>query len=149
MTHLKSQIEMSHPIYTCLWFESQARQAADFYCSIFKNSKITSENPIVVNIEINGTKLMLLNGNSDHVFSPSTSLVVECDTQEEIDHYWEKLGEGGTYSMCGWLDDKNGISWQIVPKVLGQLMADPARSQRVVNAFLKMQKFDIQTLLDA
>jgi predicted 3-demethylubiquinone-9 3-methyltransferase (glyoxalase superfamily) len=140
---------MSYPIYTCLWFDGNAKQAADFYCSIFKQARITSENPIVVNIELNGTKLMLLNGGPQYTFTPATSLVIECDTQEEIDHYWEQLGAGGTYSMCGWLDDKNGVSWQIVPKVLGQLMSDPTRAQRVMNAFLKMQKFDIQTLLDA
>jgi predicted 3-demethylubiquinone-9 3-methyltransferase (glyoxalase superfamily) len=138
-----------YPIYTCLWFDNQAKEAAAYYCSIFKNSKITSQNPMVVNIEINGTKLMLLNGNNDYKFGPSTSLVIECDTQEEIDHYWEKLGAGGIYSQCGWLDDKNGVSWQIVPKILGELMSDPTRSQRVVEAFLKMTKFDIQKLIDA
>ena len=92
---------------------------------------------------------MLLNGNQKHNFSPSASYVIECDTQEEIDHYWEKLGAGGVYNMCGWLDDKNGVSWQIVPKILGKLMSDPTRSQRVVEAFLKMDKFNIQRLLDA
>jgi predicted 3-demethylubiquinone-9 3-methyltransferase (glyoxalase superfamily) len=140
---------MAYPIYPCLWFDGQAKAAADYYCSIFKNSKITSENPIVVNIELNGTKFMLLNGGPHYKFTPATSFVIECDTQEEIDHYWEKLGAEGVYNQCGWLDDKNGVSWQIVPKILGQLMADPDRSQRVINAFMKMTKFDIQKLLDA
>jgi predicted 3-demethylubiquinone-9 3-methyltransferase (glyoxalase superfamily) len=140
---------MSYPIYTCLWFDGTAKQAADFYCSIFNQSKITSANPMVVMIELNGTKFMLLNGGPQYKFTPATSFVVECDTQDEIDHYWEKLGEGGSYNRCGWLDDKHGVSWQIVPKVLGQLMSDPTRSQRVIEAFMKMVKFDIQTLLEA
>lgn len=140
---------MSHPIYTCLWFDGTAKQAAEYYCSIFRNAKILSDNPIVVNIELNGTKFMLLNGGPQYKFTPASSYVIECDTQEEIDHYWEQLGKEGVYNMCGWLDDKNGVSWQIVPKILGQLMSDPTRSQRVVDAFLKMKKFDIQQLLDA
>jgi predicted 3-demethylubiquinone-9 3-methyltransferase (glyoxalase superfamily) len=140
---------MSYPIYPCLWFDGQAKAAADYYCSIFKQSKILSENPIVVNIELNGTLFMLLNGGPQYKFTPATSFVIECDTQEEIDHYWEKLGAGGVYNQCGWLDDKNGISWQIVPKILGSLMSDPDRSSRVIEAFLKMTKFDIETLLNA
>ena len=136
-------------MYPCLWFNGNAKSAADYYCSIFKNSKILSENPIVVNFELNDFKFMALNGGPEFKFSPATSFVIECETQDEIDHYWEKLGEGGVYSQCGWLDDKFGISWQIVPAVLGKLMSDPDKAPRVVAAFMKMTKFDIQALLDA
>ncbi len=140
---------MSKPIYTCLWFDGQAKAAAEFYCSIFKDSKILSENPMVVMFELNGTKFMGLNGGPKYKFTPATSFVIDCESQAEIDHYWEKLGDGGTYSQCGWLDDKYGISWQIVPSILGSLMADPNKSPRVIEAFLKMTKFDIETLLNA
>lgn len=136
-------------MYPCLWFDTQAKAAADYYCSIFKNSKITSENPVVVNFELNGNKFIALNGGPAYKFSPATSFVIECDTQEEIDYYWEKLGKDGRYDRCGWLDDKYGITWQVIPSVLPKLMSDPQRSQRVVDAFMKMSKFDIQTLLDA
>jgi predicted 3-demethylubiquinone-9 3-methyltransferase (glyoxalase superfamily) len=82
-------------------------------------------------------------------FTPANSFVVECETQQEIDHYWERLGEEGHYSMCGWLQDKFGVSWQIVPKVLGELMTDPERAPRVIKAFMQMKKFDIDALLKA
>lgn len=140
---------MKNQMYPCLWFDGQAKEAATYYCSIFKNAKITAENPIVVTFELNGNKFMGLNGGPKYKFSPATSFVIECETQEEIDHYWEKLGAGGRYDECGWLDDKFGVSWQVIPAVLHKLMADPEKSQRVVEAFMKMSKFDIQTLLDA
>ena len=140
---------MKNSMYPCLWFNGNAKAAADYYCSIFKNSKILSENSIVVNFELNDFKFMALNGGPEFKFTPATSFVIECETQEEIDHYWEKLGEGGMYSRCGWLDDKFGVSWQIVPAVLGKLMSDPDKAPRVVAAFMQMAKFDIQTLLDA
>ncbi len=279
---------MINPIYPCLWFDGQAKAAADFYCSIFKNSKIVSENPMVVIFELNGKKFMGLNGgpmfkftpaisifatfktisetneawdkimdggkalipidrqpwserygwaedkfgmtwqisvvNSpgdkpqlrpsflftnnqfgraeeavkfyssvfdksstdlmmhypkedernagkvmysefklnqydliamdgpdvhDYTFNEAVSFVVECETQKEIDFFWNELTEGGEESMCGWLKDKFGVSWQIVPAVLGKLMGDPERSQRVIQAFLKMKKFDIETLMEA
>src|SRR5882757_3789475 len=140
---------MSKEIYPCLWFDGKAKEAAGFYCSIFKTARITAENPIVVNFELNGSKFMALNGGPKYKPTPATSFVIPCDTQEEIDHYWEKLGEGGRYDQCGWLDDKFGFSWQVVPSVLNQLMADPGRSPRVIEAFMKMSKFDIQALLDA
>ena len=85
---------MTNQLYPCLWFDGQAKPAADFYCSIFKNSKIISENPIVVNFELNGFKFMGLNGGAKYKATPASSYVIECETQEEIDHYWEKLGEG-------------------------------------------------------
>lgn len=279
---------MIHPIYPCLWLDNQAKEAATFYCSVFKNSRIVADTPIVATFELAGQKFMLLNGGPtfkpnpsisfyalldtqeeidqawthlsaggsvlmpldqypwserygwvqdkfgiswqlslskiagvDQKFSPvlmftntfankaeqairfytsifdkssvisistykageqgpegtvqhaqfklgdyvimamdspiqhaftfneGISFVVECDTQDEIDYYWSKLTEGGSESMCGWLKDPFGISWQIVPTVLGKLMSDPQRSGRVVQAFLKMKKFDIETLLKA
>lgn len=140
---------MSHPLYPCLWFNGQAKEAAEYYCSIFKNSKIVSENPMVVIFELNNTKLMALNGGAMYKFSPANSYVVTCDTQEEIDHYWEELGKEGKYNQCGWLDDKFGVSWQIVPAILGELMNDPEKSKNVMNAFMKMSKFEIEKLINA
>ncbi len=140
---------MTNTIYPCLWFDGKAKAAADHYCSIFPNSKITSENPMVVNFELNGNKFMGLNGGPNYKFSPANSYVITCDTQSEIDHYWEKLGEGGIYNQCGWLDDKFGVSWQIVPAILEKLMSDKEKAPRVVQAFLQMTKFDIETLINA
>jgi len=141
---------MTHKIFPCLWLDNKkAKEAADYYCSIFKDSKILSENPFVVIMELNGSKFMCLNGGPEYKFSPATSFVIECDTQAEIDHYWEKLGEGGVYNKCGWLDDKYGVSWQVVPKILGSLMADPEKAPRVMYAFMQMTKFDIEKLVKA
>lgn len=140
---------MTNQIYPCLWFDGQAKAAADYYCSIFRNSKITAENPMVVNFKLEGFRFMGLNGGPQYKFSPANSYVVECETQEEIDHYWEKLGDGGIYNQCGWLDDRFGVSWQIVPSILGKLMADPEKAPRVIQAFIKMSKFDIETLINA
>jgi len=140
---------MTNQLYPCLWFDGQAKAAAEYYCSIFKNSRITAENSIVVNFELNGYKFMGLNGGPKYKSTPATSFVIECETQEEIDYYWEKLGEGGRYDQCGWLDDKFGFSWQVVPAVLHKLMADPEKAPRVIEAFMKMSKFDIKTLIDA
>ena len=140
---------MTHQLYPCLWFDGQAKVAAEFYCSIFTHSKIVSENPMVVIFELNETKFMALNGGPHFKFSPANSYVINCDTQEEIDHYWEKLGEGGKYSQCGWLDDKFGVTWQIVPTILGELMSNPEKSQNVIQAFMQMTKFDIQKLINA
>ena len=140
---------MANQIYPCLWFNGQAKEAATHYCSIFENSKIISENPMVVIFELNGKKFMGLNGGPQYKFTPANSYVIECENQQEIDHYWEKLGEGGSFDRCGWLVDKFGLSWQVVPKVLSKLMSDPQRSQRVIEAFMKMSKFDIETLENA
>ena len=140
---------MTNKMYPCLWFDGQAKKAADYYCSIFKNSKILSENPMVVTFELNGNKFMGLNGGPKYKFTPATSFVIECETQEEIDYYWDKLGEGGRYDQCGWLDDQFGVSWQVVPAVLAKLMSDPDKAPRVINAFMKMSKFDIKTLVNA
>lgn len=100
---------------------------------------------------LNNAVYMAMDGPGEHhfTFSPATSFVIECETQEEIDYYWEKLGEGGKYNRCGWLDDKYGVTWQIVPAILGKLMSDREKAPRVMQAFLKMTKFEIQGLLDA
>lgn len=140
---------MTHKLYPCLWFDGKAKEAASFYCSIFKDSKILSENPMVVTFEVNGTKFMGLNGGPLFKFNEAVSFVVNCDTQEEIDYYWEKLTDGGRESMCGWLVDKFGLSWQIVPSILGELMSDPQRAGRVTKAFMEMKKLDIQVLRNA
>lgn len=140
---------MKNQIYPCLWFDGQAKAAAEFYCSVFEKAKIIDENPLVVRWEINGQRFMGLNGGPMFKFSAANSYVIECDTQEEIDHFWEQLGRGGVHSQCGWLDDQFGVSWQVIPRILSELMADPERGKRVMDAFLKMTKFDIETLLNA
>ena len=142
---------MPKPIYPCLWFEKQAKEAATFYCDIFPNSKILNESPIVVNFELNGRQFMALNTKSPQLaFNESLSLVIPCEDQKEIDHYWSKLtADGGKESMCGWCTDKFGVSWQVVPIILGELMSDPQRAQRVMAAFLQMKKFDIEKLVNA
>jgi len=140
---------MTNQIYPCLWYNGQAQAAAKFYCSIFKNSKITADNQMVVTFELNGKKFMGLNGGPQYKFSPATSFVIECESQEEIDYYWEKLGQGGVYSQCGWLDDQFGLSWQIVPAILPVLLSDPEKTQNVMNAYMKMTKFDIEALKNA
>jgi predicted 3-demethylubiquinone-9 3-methyltransferase (glyoxalase superfamily) len=143
-------IKMTNQIYPCLWFDGQAKAAATFYCSIFSNSKIIDESPMVVKWEVGGKQFMGLNGGHNFKFNEAVSFVIECDTQEEIDYFWNKLtADGGEESQCGWCKDQFGVSWQVVPKILGQLMADPEKGQRVVAAFMQMKKFDIQTLINA
>lgn len=138
---------MTHTIYPCLWFDGQAKAAAEFYCSVFKNSKIISDSSMVVIFEVNGTKFMGLNAGPHFRFNEAISFVVTCETQTEIDFYWEKLTSGGgEENMCGWLKDKFGLSWQIVPGVLGKLMNDPAKGQRVGEVLMKMKKLDIKAL---
>jgi predicted 3-demethylubiquinone-9 3-methyltransferase (glyoxalase superfamily) len=141
---------MNNPIYPCLWFDGKAKEAAEFYCSVFKDSKIITDTPMVVQFELNGSRFMGLNGGPHFKFNEAVSLVVNCETQEEIDYYWEKLtGEGGQESMCGWLKDKYGLSWQIVPSNMGKLMTDPARAQRVMPVLMQMKKLDIRKLEEA
>ncbi|HMU10626.1 MAG TPA: VOC family protein [Ferruginibacter sp.] len=140
---------MNNQIYPCLWYHGNALEAAEFYCGIFNNSRITINTPMVVNFELNGRKFMGLNAGPMFKFNEAISFVVDCETQQEIDHYWNKLSEGGSEGQCGWLKDKFGVSWQIVPTVLGKLMSDPERSGRVVQAFMQMKKFDIEKLLNA
>lgn len=140
---------MNNQIYPCLWFDGQAKEAAEFYCGIFKNSKITADTPMVVNFELNGEKFMGLNGGPMFKFNEAVSFVVNCETQEEIDHYWNKLTEGGNESQCGWLKDKFGLSWQIVPAILGKLMTDPEKAQKVMQVVMKTKKFNIEELKNA
>ncbi|MGC4038281.1 MAG: VOC family protein [Chitinophagaceae bacterium] len=141
---------MANPMSVCLWFDGQAKDAAEFYCSVFKDSKITSNNPLVTTFEANGMKFMNLNGGPNFKFNEAVSIVVNCDTQDEIDYYWEKLtSDGGKESMCGWLKDKYGLSWQIVPAILGKLMADPARMQCVMQQVMQMKKLDIARMENA
>ena len=137
---------MVKPSYPCLWFDGQAQEAAAFYCSIFEQARIVSSNPMVVIFELNGMRYMGLNGGPHFTFNESISFVVECDTQEEIDHYWYRLSEGGQESMCGWLKDKYGVSWQIVPSILASLIADPTKSAKVLATFSQTRKFQIDQL---
>ncbi len=141
---------MSKPIYPCLWYDNKAKEAADYYCGIFKDSKIISENPMVVIFELNGQKFMGLNGGPEFNFTEAVSFVIECDTQEDIDHYWNSLtANGGQESMCGWLKDKYGMSWQVVPGMLGELMSNPESGQRVMQVVLKSKKLVIADLQNA
>ena len=141
---------MTKPIVTCLWFDGKAKEAAEFYCSVFKDSKFTGGNAMVTTFELNGSKFMGLNGGPKFKFDEAVSFVVHCGTQKEIDYYWEKLiTDGGNESMCGWLKDKYGISWQIIPSVLVKLMSDPKRGQRVMAAVMKMRKLDIAKIKQA
>lgn len=141
---------MTKQIYPCLWFDGQARAAADFYCTIFPNSRIINDSGMVVNFELNGQFFMGLNGGNNFQFNEAVSFVILCKDQEEIDHYWYKLiADGGQESQCGWCKDKFGLSWQVVPTILGELMSNPENGQRVVQAFMKMRKFDIEALQNA
>ena len=152
---------------TCLWFNDQAEAAANFYTSIFKHSKVgtithygvagsrASGRPegsvMTVEFEIAGQKFMGLNGGPDFPFSEAVSFVVNCSDQDEIDEYWSKLSEGGTPSVCGWLKDRYGMSWQIVPESMNKMIEDKdrAKSDRVMEAVVKMKKLEIRALEDA
>jgi len=140
---------MKKPIYPCLWFDGKALEAAEFYCSVFPGSEILSSTPLVVHFSLNGRSFMGLNGGAMYRITEGVSFVIECESQEEIDYYWERLTEGGEESMCGWLRDRYGLSWQVIPAILEELMNNPERGPRVIEAFLKMRKFDIGTLLKA
>lgn len=142
--------KIANPISTCLWFDGQAKAAAEFYCTVFNDSKITGVTPMAVTFELNGNRFMGLNGGPQFRFNEAVSFVVNCNNQEEIDHYWEKLtADGGNESMCGWLKDKFGVSWQIVPAILGELMTEPGKAQRVMQAVMQMKKLDMQKLQQA
>lgn len=150
-----------------LWFDTQAEEAANFYVSIFNNSKIKSVNrydeagakasgqpvdsAMVVSFELDGQPFSAINGGAQPFAKPSgmISFVINCETQEEVDHFWAKLSEGGEEGQCGWINhDKFGITWQVVPVQLPKLLSDPdpAKAQRVMQAMLQMKKIDIQTL---
>lgn len=139
---------MTKQLFPCLWYDNQAREAADFYCQIFPDSKIVSDSGIAVYFELNGQLFMGLNGGDKFKFNEAASFVITCKDQQEIDHYWYKLiADGGNEGQCGWCKDKFGLSWQVVPEILGQLLSDPKKRQAVVKAFMQMKKFDIEGLL--
>jgi predicted 3-demethylubiquinone-9 3-methyltransferase (glyoxalase superfamily) len=151
-------------INPCLWFDTEAEDAARFYCSVFKNSRLGKINRYVdegqeihgkqagsvmaVEFEIDGQRFAALNGGPQFKFTEAISFQVHCDDQNEVDYFWAKLSEGGQEVACGWLKDKFGLSWQIVPKALFEMLssADAARTKRVTKAFLQMKKFDIAAL---
>ncbi len=143
-----------------LWFDGQAEEAADFYTSVFKDARITDvarfgpEGPgpegsaLTVSFELFGQKFVALNGGPEFAFTPAISFYVDCQSQEEVDYYWDRLLEGGQPDACGWLRDKFGVSWQIVPGILNELLQDPDQEKagRVMAAMLKMVKLDISEL---
>jgi predicted 3-demethylubiquinone-9 3-methyltransferase (glyoxalase superfamily) len=143
-----------------LWFDTEGEEAARFYTSVFPNSKIGeitrygSAGPrpegtvMTVSFELDGQRFVALNGGPDFTFSEAVSFLVNCDTQDEVDSYWSTLSEGGEEGPCGWLKDKFGLSWQIVPKRLPELLSDPdrERAQRVMAAMLKMRKIEVDEL---
>jgi predicted 3-demethylubiquinone-9 3-methyltransferase (glyoxalase superfamily) len=157
---------MTAKISPCLWFDDQAEDAARFYTGIFPESKITAisrygeagkeihgrpaGSVMTVAFELKGQSFTGLNGGPVFKFNEAVSLQIDCETQEEVDYYWEKLGEGGDpdAQQCGWLKDKYGLSWQVVPKILPGLLSDPnsSSSQRAMEAMLKMKKLDIASL---
>lgn len=150
-----------------LWFDKEAEEAANFYVSIFKNSKILNVaryneesskasgvpagTVMTISFELNGQVFNALNGGPIFKFSEAISFMVSCDNQEEVDYYWEKLTEGGEESQCGWLKDKFGLSWQITPTEMGKMMSDsnPEKSKRVMHEMLKMKKIDLNVLKEA
>jgi len=142
-----------------LWFDTESEEAAQFYVSIFPNSKITAVTHyteigpreaglvLTVDFELDGQPFTAINGGPDFTFNEATSLLVNCADQAEIDHYWEKLGEGGEHGPCGWLKDRYGFSWQVAPAGLEDLMTgDDARRNRVMTALLGMRKLDLAAL---
>ena len=144
-----------------LWFNDNAEEAMNFYVSIFKNSKVGSVNRygdagpgpkgsvMSATFQLEGQEFMALNGGPQFKFTPAISLFVNCETQEEVDDLWQKLSAGGKPGRCGWLEDRFGLSWQIIPSALPRLLSDPSRSQRVMKAMLQMDKIDIKQLQEA
>ena len=135
-----------------LWFNTEAQEAAKLYCSIFKNSRIISTNPMTTTFDLDGQRLMAGNFGPQFTFNEATSFFVNCEDQDEVDYFWARLTEnGGQEGRCGWLKDKFGLSWQIVPDAFMKLAgdADRSKSQRVMTAMLKMNKMDIAKLQEA
>lgn len=140
---------MTNNISTFLWFDSNAADAAKMYCEIFPGAKITGTMPTGVAFEINGQRFSAFNGGPTFKLTPAVSIMVSCKNQEEVDAIWNRfLAAGGTESKCGWLTDKYGLSWQVIPTQLIELMTDPdpVKANRVVQAMLKMQKIDVAEL---
>lgn len=154
---------VSQKINPCLWFNQNAEEAANFYVSIFKNSKITKISrygknaplpegtALMVSFQLEGQNFQALNGGPAFKFTEAVSFVVNCDTQKEIDDFWTKLSAGGQEQQCGWLKDKYGLSWQVVPSKLGEMMEskDAAKAGRVMQEILKMRKLDLNVLEEA
>jgi predicted 3-demethylubiquinone-9 3-methyltransferase (glyoxalase superfamily) len=150
-------------IFPCLWFDGRAEEAMNFYLSIFKDAKMTDMlrwgdvgpgpkgSVLTCGFELNGQRFLALNAGPQFQFTPAISMVVPCETQAEVDHYWSRLLEGGKAMECGWLTDKFGVSWQITPTMLPRLLMDQdaAKANRVMAAMMKMVKLDIQALQDA
>ena len=141
-----------------LWFDGEAEEAMNFYVSIFRNSKIVrvnragEEGPVIsVTFQLEGQEFMALNAGPQFKFTEAISFFVNCETQQEVDDLWEKLSAGGEKSRCGWLNDRFGLSWQIIPSVLGEMLQDKdaEKAKRVMNAMLQMDKIDIKTLQQA
>jgi len=155
---------MTSQITPCLWFDNQAEEAALFYASIFTNSTITAISrygkegfefhkqaegtAMTVVFQINGQTFTALNGGPIFRFNEAVSFQVFCDSQEEIDHYWDSLTDGGEEGQCGWLKDKYGLSWQIIPSILPSLMTNPEKAGKVTNAFMQMKKLNIAKLME-
>lgn len=151
---------MAEKITTCLWFDNQAEDAAEFYVSVFDGGKLLEVSrfgeggpgpagqAITARFQIEGRTFTALNGGPAFTFNESVSFVIDCSSQAEVDRYWNALSAGGSEGQCGWLKDRFGVSWQVVPSVLGQLLSgpDPAGSQRAMQAMLSMQKLDIAAL---
>ena len=150
-------------ITTCLWFDNNAEEAVTFYTSIFKNSKVLEVSRwgeggpgpegsvLTMRFQLDGVEIMALNGGPAFKFTEAISLSVDCQSQAEVDELWEKLTEGGSEDQCAWLKDKFGLSWQIVPRALPELLGDPdpEKSKRVMEAMFKMKKIDIKALQEA
>jgi predicted 3-demethylubiquinone-9 3-methyltransferase (glyoxalase superfamily) len=134
-----------------LWFDGRAEEAANFYVSVFENGKITSASPMSVSFELEGQEFIGLNGGPEYTFTPAVSFSIDCKTQAEVDHFWDRLSEGGKTSRCGWLEDKFGLSWQVVPSLLPELLQDDddKKSDAVMQAMLKMTKLDVNVLQEA
>ena|SRR5437868_1021052 len=136
-----------------LWFDGEVGAAVKFYCTVFKDSKVISimgsgKNVMSATLRLNGQKLILFNGGPHYKLTPAFSLFISCETQQEIDYYWTRLLKGGEASRCGWLEDRFGVSWQIIPDVLGELLGDndENKADRAMQAMLKMEKLDIKAL---
>jgi predicted 3-demethylubiquinone-9 3-methyltransferase (glyoxalase superfamily) len=154
---------VAEKITTCVWFDTQAEEAAEFYVSIFDGSKVLNVarygdfgpgpagQAVTVQFEIDGRIFTALNGGPAFKFTEAVSFVIDCASQEEVDRYWAALADGGAESQCGWLKDRYGVSWQVVPSVLGQLLGgpDPDGAQRAMQAMLGMRKLDIAALQKA
>ena len=153
----------NQPFTICLWFDTEGEAAANYYASIFADSKISriaryseagpgpAGSVMTVEFELNGQKFLALNGGPQYTFSAAVSFVISCADQDEVDYYWSRLAEGGQEVACGWVTDRYGVSWQVVPAVLADLMADPdpEKARRVAEAMLRMTKLDIAALQQA